>query len=142
MFSKEARHNYILDAISGTPISNQAELVANLIAAGFSVTQASISRDLHELGIAKREGRYARERTASAAYGPISLRTSGDSLLVLRCLPGIASAIAVEIDRANIPEIAGTLAGDDTIFIAASTSADRSQIAARFRLLFGGIDEQ
>ncbi len=141
MFSKEARHNYILEAISDVPISNQAELVENLTAAGFSVTQASISRDLHELGIAKRDGRYALERTA-AAFGPISLRTSGDSLLVLRCLPGIASAIAVEIDRANMSEIAGTLAGDDTIFIAARTSADRPLIAAKFRQIFGGIDEE
>lgn len=142
MFSKEARHNHILEAISEVPISNQAELLESLTAAGFSVTQASISRDLHELGIAKRHGRYALERTATAAYGPISLRTSGDSLLVLRCLPGIASAIAVEIDRANISEIAGTLAGDDTIFIAARTSADRPEIAARFRQLFGGIHEE
>jgi len=141
MFSKEARHNYILEAISEAPIGNQGELVESLTAAGFSVTQASISRDLHELGIAKRDGRYALDRNPMPSYGPISLRTSGDSLLVLRCLPGVASAIAVEIDRADIPEIAGTLAGDDTIFIAASTSADRKQIAAKFRQLFGGIDE-
>ncbi|HQZ82247.1 MAG TPA: hypothetical protein PLR83_03425 [Pyrinomonadaceae bacterium] len=141
MVSKEARHSYILEAISETPIVNQAELVESLTAAGFSVTQASISRDLHELGVAKRDGRYAIERNALVSYGPIRLRVSGDSLLILRCLPGVASAIAVEIDRADIPEIAGTLAGDDTIFIAASTSADRSQIAAKFRQIFGGIEE-
>lgn len=141
MVSKEARHNYILDAISEKTIVNQAELVENLTAAGFSVTQASISRDLHELGVAKRDGRYALSHSSAANYGPLSLRTSGDSLLIVRCLPGVASAIAVAIDKADIPEIAGTLAGDDTIFVAAGTAADRSAIATKFRILFGGIED-
>lgn len=142
MISKEARHNFILDTITERPIANQAELVADLTAAGFSVTQASVSRDLHELGVAKREGRYTIAGKTAQNFGPISLLTSGDSLLILRCLPGIASAIAVEIDKANLVEIAGTLAGDDTIFIAVRTTADRSRIAKRLKSLFGGIEEQ
>ncbi|MBS1769947.1 MAG: arginine repressor [Acidobacteria bacterium] len=141
MISKEARRNFILETITETEVANQAELVERLTAAGFSVTQASVSRDLQELGVAKRDGRYTIDGRAARNFGPISLVTSGDSLLILRCLPGIASAIAVEIDKMDLNEIAGTLAGDDTIFIAARTSSDRSGIVTRIKSLYGGIEE-
>ncbi|KXJ99544.1 MAG: ArgR family transcriptional regulator [Acidobacteria bacterium OLB17] len=141
MVSKEARQNFILRAIGENTIANQAELVDSLTDAGFSVTQASVSRDLHELGIVKRDGRYVLERPSRPAYGPISLVHSGDSLLVVRCLPGVASAIAVEIDKAALPGVAGTLAGDDTIFIAALSSSDRERIAEKLHDLIGAVDE-
>ncbi|MBX3282255.1 MAG: arginine repressor [Acidobacteria bacterium] len=141
MISKDARHNFILQKVEENRIANQAELVESLRSAGFAVTQASISRDLQELGIVKQDGHYAISRTPAPNYGPLSLSRSGDSLLILHCLPGIASAIAVEIDKARIPEIAGTLAGDDTIFIASRTAKGRAAITATFRHLFGDIDE-
>ena len=54
----------------------------------------------------------------AAARGLLSLQPAGDALIVARCEPGLASALAVEIDRARLPELIGTIAGDDTVFIA------------------------
>ena len=88
--------------------------------AGFPATQSSVSRDLEELGVVKQRGFYIVPQTpdGASARGLISLAPAGDFMLVARCEPGLASAVAVEIDRAKLVEIAGTIAGEDTIFIA------------------------
>jgi transcriptional regulator of arginine metabolism len=73
-----------------------------------------------ELGIVKHHGYYSlpRAENGAAARGLLRLETAGDVLIVARCEPGLASAVAVEIDRAALAEVAGTIAGEDTIFIA------------------------
>jgi transcriptional regulator of arginine metabolism len=90
--------------------------------AGIPATQSSVSRDLDELGIIKHRGFYALPRAAdgASARGLLSLVPAGDCLLVARCEPGLASSVAVEIDRARFSEIVGTIAGEDTIFVALS----------------------
>jgi transcriptional regulator of arginine metabolism len=120
MLDKDRRHRKILSLIAAKPIGTQGELSALLERAGFVVTQSSVSRDIAELGIVKRRGRYVvpRATDATQARGLLSLETAGASLIVARCEPGLASAVAVEIDNAAIPEIVGTLAGEDAIFIA------------------------
>ncbi|HEX8072579.1 MAG TPA: hypothetical protein VF546_21705 [Pyrinomonadaceae bacterium] len=117
---KEQRQQKLLRLVRARPVSTQAELVAYLTRAGFAATQSSVSRDLEELGVVKQHGRYAVPRAAdgAAARGLLSLDVAGDALVVARCEPGMASAVAVEIDRAALPEVVGTLAGEDTIFIA------------------------
>ena len=91
--------------------------------AGVSATQSSVSRDLEELGVVKHHGRYALPHAnGDSTRGLLSLDVAGDVLVVAKCLPGRASAVAVEIDDAAIPEIVGTLAGEDTIFIAVARS--------------------
>ena len=117
----------MLKLISAERIASQAELARRLRSRNFDVTQASISRDLDELGVVKSSGAYTlpQRPTGAAAFGIRSLAPSGDSLIVARCDSGLASAVAVRIDAARLPEIVGTIAGDDTIFIAVRNS--RSQ---------------
>ena len=117
---KDSRQKKILSLIQAKRISTQEDLTAHLERAGVVATQSSVSRDLIELGVVKQRGAYVLPKAASgaAARGLLSLETAGDTLIVARCEPGLASALAVEMDRAVVPEIVGTIAGDDTIFIA------------------------
>ncbi len=117
---KEARQKRILSLIRAKRIGTQEELSALLERAGVAATQSSISRDLLELGVVKHHGHYALpgNSNGAAARGLLGLEAAGDVLVIAKCEPGLASAVAVEIDRAFMPEIAGTLAGEDTIFIA------------------------
>ena len=117
---KETRQQRILNLIRAKRIGTQEELTAHLERAGVAATQSSVSRDLVELGIVKHRGHYTLPRSTNgqAARGLLSLDMAGDVLVVAKCDSGMASAVAVEIDRAKISDIVGTLAGEDTIFIA------------------------
>src|SRR6476619_1555601 len=117
--NKRDRQQTILSLIHAKPIGTQADLRTLLERAGVPATQSSVSRDLEELGVVKHHGHYTLPRTnGGAARGLVSLDQAGDSLVIARTVPGLASAVAVEIDAAAIPEIVGTIAGEDTIFIA------------------------
>ncbi|HUQ31302.1 MAG TPA: hypothetical protein VM095_04240 [Pyrinomonadaceae bacterium] len=117
---KETRQQRILGLIRAKRIGTQEELTAHLERAGVAATQSSVSRDLVELGVVKHRGHYTLPRSSNgnAARGLLSLETAGEVLVVAKCDSGMASAVAVEIDRAALTEIVGTLAGEDTIFIA------------------------
>ena len=126
---KQTRQKRILNLIRAKPIGTQEALRAQLERAGVSATQSSVSRDLEELGVVKHHGRYALPHAnGDLTRGLLSLDVAGDVLVIAKCLPGKASAVAVEIDDAAISEIVGTLAGEDTIFIA--TRDQKSQRAA------------
>ncbi len=117
--NKHERQQKILSLIQAKPIGTQEDLRVLLERAGMTATQSSVSRDLEELGIVKQHGHYTLPRANGAsARGLLSLDQAGDSLVIARTLPGLASAVAVEIDAAAMPEIVGTIAGEDTIFIA------------------------
>ena len=117
--NKRERQQRILGLIQAQPIGTQEDLRARLEQAGMPATQSSVSRDLEELGIVKQHGHYTLPRANGAsARGLLSLDHAGDSLVIARTLPGLASAVAVEIDAAAITEVVGTIAGEDTIFIA------------------------
>lgn len=119
MMQKSERQKKLLRLIQAKPVGTQEELRALLERSGVPATQSSVSRDLEELGVVKHHGRYTIPRANGAgARGLLSLDLSGDNLVVARTEPGLASAVAVEIDAAAIPEIVGTIAGEDTIFIA------------------------
>ena len=116
---KKERQQKILNLIRARPIGTQEDLRVQLERSGVAATQSSVSRDLEELGVVKHHGRYALPHAnGDSTRGLLSLDTAGDILIVAKCLPGRASAVAVEIDDAAVPEIVGTLAGEDTIFIA------------------------
>jgi transcriptional regulator of arginine metabolism len=136
---KETRQQRILSLIRAKRIGTQDELTTHLERAGVTATQSSISRDLVELGVVKHHGHYTlpRSTNGSAARGLLSLDTAGDVLVVARCDSGIASAVAVEIDRAAIPEIVGTLAGEDTIFIAVTDRKAQRTAIRKIWELFG-----
>jgi transcriptional regulator of arginine metabolism len=135
---KSERQKAILKIISAAKITRQDEIAASLGNLGFVVTQASVSRDLVELGVEKVDGVYSRPRAGSSPspFGLVSLLPSGESLLVAKCASGLASASAVTIDAAELPGIAGTLAGDDTIFIAVSKGASQQDVADSLYELF------
>jgi transcriptional regulator of arginine metabolism len=116
---KGERQNTILDLIGKNQIGTQEELTEALQSQGFAVNQSSVSRDLVELGIVKTNGFYTvPSKTNYASFGLISLEIAGESLIVAKTETGFAGAVCVRIDNAEIAEIVGTIAGEDTIFIA------------------------
>jgi transcriptional regulator of arginine metabolism len=117
---KHERQKRILELIGTEEIHSQAELTVRLDSLGISATQASVSRDLDELNVVKVHGAYALPRIEGpgSQLGPVAFQRVGENLIVGKCSSGLASAITVRIDSAAIPEVAGTIAGDDTIFIA------------------------
>jgi len=132
---KHHRQQALLRAVQRQHLATQGDLVRALRAAGFAATQATVSRDIVELGLVK----VARDGTH--AYAPPSAATPGGgmerlrrfcedypvegaiaaNLVILRSLPGTANALAAALDASRLDEVVGTLAGDDTVFVAAST---------------------
>lgn len=135
---KSLRQKKLLSLVRAKPFANQGELRDSLERAGFATTQSSLSRDLEELGIVKHRGHYAIPKTnGSAARGLLSLDLCGENLVIARTEPGLASGVAVEIDGAVIPEIVGTLAGEDTIFIAVPDAKAQRTAMKKIWDLFG-----
>ncbi len=135
---KDSRQKRILSLIRAKPIGTQEELTSLLERAGVPATQSSVSRDLEELGVVKHHGHYTVPRSNGAAVrGLLSLDLSGDNLVIARTEPGLASAVAVEIDGAAISEIVGTLAGEDTIFVAVRDQKAQRVTMKKIWQLFG-----
>lgn len=127
---KAWRQSQILDVIDQEPVASQEELRVHLATRGITATQATISRDLKDLGLVKRAGDGAYERPGVERSSPATeeqlRRAIGtlvrglervDTMVILRTDPGQAQSVAVLIDRVKLDEIAGTIAGDDTILI-------------------------
>lgn len=135
---KRERQKKILNLIRVKPISTQEALRHHLERAGVAATQSSVSRDLEELGVVKHHGRYALPHAnGETTRGLVSLSFAGEVLVVAKCLPGRASAVAVEIDDAALPEIVGTLAGEDTIFIAVRDAKAQRTASKKIWEIFG-----
>ena len=137
--NKETRQKKILSLISAKRIGTQEELRGLLERGGMEATQSSVSRDLLELGIVKHRGAYALPKATNGAgrRGLLSLEAAGDALVVARCEPGLASAVAVEIDRAGLSDIVGTLAGEDTVFIAVGERKSQRMVIKKVWEIFG-----
>jgi transcriptional regulator of arginine metabolism len=135
---KSRRQQKILSLIRVKEIRTQTELVRELERAGLEVNQSSVSRDLVELGIVKNRGVYVVPGSADPTQTQRlrGLRVAGDSLIVLKCDSGFASALTVEIDKAHIPEIIGTIAGDDTIFVAVNGRKNQDTCVRALNNLF------
>ncbi len=147
---RRQRQRAILELFERQAVHNQAELVVLLEHAGFAATQATVSRDIHQLGLVKVPitgggARYAQPRAVPPpAAADRALRqhaafiTAVDkvsTLLVIRTRSGHAHAVANAIDECALPEIAGTLAGDDTILVMVRHDKDRPLLLRRFREL-------
>ena len=132
--------------ISSQQLGSQEEVMSALQREGFSVTQATLSRDLKQLKVAKastlggsyiyvlpNETMYKRVSTASTVRemmqmpGFLSIHFSGN-MGVIKTRPGYASALAWNIDRSDIPQIMGTIAGDDTIFIVTREGSSHQEV--------------
>jgi len=136
---KNERQKLILDVIASRDISRQDELAHLLHESGVEVTQASVSRDLFDLGIVKVDGKYVRAEISdprSNPFGISALDPCGENLLVIKCASGLASAAAVRIDAEQLNEIAGTIAGDDTIFVAVPDVSRQKAAMKKLRALF------
>jgi transcriptional regulator of arginine metabolism len=139
------RRGAIVRLLRAGQIRKQTDLVHMLKKAGHDVTQSSVSRDLRDLGVLKASGRYVLppdELTRSNGdFGTLAqfvrqLRRAGPAITVLRTTIGAAQSVAVAIDRAEWPEVAGTLSGDDTIFIATADARAQQELIGRLRALF------
>ncbi|MBS0379979.1 MAG: arginine repressor [Proteobacteria bacterium] len=139
------RRGAIVRILKDGLVRKQADLVRLLKKEGHAVTQSSVSRDLRDLGVLKASGRYVlppdEVTRANGDFGSLSqfvreLRPAGGSITVLRTTIGAAQSVAVAIDKAEWPEVAGTISGDDTIFIATATPRDQQELISRLRTLF------
>jgi len=146
---RDQRLQAIAALIRARPIASQEELADGLAAQGFTVTQATISRDLEQLGAVKvrRDSRltYALpQQLAPASDGP-EMRTVirdwvrsvdvAGNLVILRTPPGSAHVVGVALDRADLPQVVGTICGDDTIFVAIRDAAQAPGFAEELRAL-------
>jgi len=148
---KTRRQSAILDAISHQPVRSQEQLRRQLQGAGFDVTQATLSRDIRDLGLVKggADGAYqAPSRVAPNGQVAKSLlqRALTDyltrvdrvqQLVLLRTGPGQAQILAVALDGARLPEVVGTLAGDDTILVIAPDVRRARALVKRLEQLAG-----
>ncbi len=148
MASRLQRHERIAALIQAHPVHSQHELLDLLDADGISTTQATLSRDLRELDVFKTAAGYVLSNGVPTTNGDdASLARTltrellsadcGSGMVVLKTMPGHANALAIEIDRARLPEILGTIAGDDTIFISTRTARQAKQLTDRFRQMAG-----
>jgi transcriptional regulator of arginine metabolism len=139
---RHKRQLKILELISTRAIRTQEELAEALAAEGWEVTQSSVSRDITSLKLGKVGGAYRRPARAVAARDPDEQRiadgvltadVAGDVLVVLHTSPGEANRVAVAIDRLAWPEVVGTIAGDDTIFLATRNPTAQRGVLKRLR---------
>ena len=129
---KQGRQSMILELIENHDVETQEELSALLREKGYEVTQATISRDIKELKLVKVQSENGTYKYAPSGKEPlgrldvfrrvfrdtvVSVEAAA-SLVVVRTMPGSANAAAEAIDVMNLPDVAGTLAGDNTIFVA------------------------
>ncbi|MEW6125698.1 MAG: arginine repressor [Acidobacteriota bacterium] len=136
---KRERQKKILEIIKAHAVGTQEELVKRLSARGIDATQSSVSRDIVELRLTKLGGRYVAPQLngAGVTLPRIELNTAGDHLIVLKTEVGQAQPVALKIDYANLKTIVGTLAGDDTVFIAVKDLANQKAAIQAIRKLFG-----
>jgi transcriptional regulator of arginine metabolism len=129
----------ILSLLQDHKVQSQGEIVELLRARGISATQSSVSRDLRELGVAKRGDRYVLPPESAPAlddFGTVAafvrdIRPAGPCLTVIRTTAGAAQSVAIVLDRADWPDVVGTISGDDTIFVATTGAAAQRRVLAR-----------
>ncbi len=144
--AQNLRRDAIVRILRQTTVARQAELVDLLHREGFEATQSSVSRDLRELGIVKGAERYllpaVEDALTPSHFETVQTfvkgyRAAGPTLTVLRTTVGAAQSVALAIDKARWPEVVGTIAGDDTIFIATESPRTQRRLQDRLRSTFG-----
>lgn len=149
---KHERHNAICELLSSSQITNQDELRRKLRKRGFAVTQATLSRDFHELRVYKGPTGYALPNGNGMAAvaeeeddGPPSVAEVLESFglrvrhamnqVILRTLIGGAQPVAAALDHEEWPEVVGTLAGDDTVLIICQDARHAAEVESRLRIM-------
>ena len=146
--SKSARQRQILDLIGAEPVRTQSFLVHRLVRAGFCINQSTVSRDIRELGLVKvasRDGGYRytrqdvvvpmqRRHLSTLRELVIAVAGSGDTA-VLKTDPGNAHPVGFALDKLELEQVVGTVAGDDTVFVLLSESVDWRSFRDRWESL-------
>lgn len=144
---KKSRHDKIIEIIEGDDVGTQEELADRLKKAGFPVTQATVSRDIRELGLFKaatqdgaqkyvaleqsesyREDKYV--RVLQDAYASAEM---AQNIVVIKTVSGMAMAVAAALDAMEFPEVVGCIAGDDTIFAAVHSAEEMRVLTDKIR---------
>ena len=145
---KQKRRNTILSIINSKTIETQSELTQELLNMGFTVTQATVSRDIKDLHIIKCQTGDGRYRYAQA--GASGFQNGGDRIksifansvlsvdcalnqIIIKTLSGMAQAAAITMESMSRPEVLGTVAGDDTVLVIVRSSKQAQALAARLQ---------
>jgi transcriptional regulator of arginine metabolism len=143
--AQKLRREAIVRILRSVAVGRQAELVELLRTEGHDATQSSVSRDLREIGVVKAGDRYllpgSEDPPGHGQFEAVrsfirGYRAAGSSLTVLRTTAGSAQSVAIAVDKARWPEIVGTIAGDDTIFIATAGARMQQRLHDRLRITF------
>lgn len=146
---KSDRHEKILSIISEHTVETQDELLKRLREGGFKATQATISRDIKELRIVKTLGSDGKYRYVAASESGADMRTNfsqlftssvisvdhAQNIVVIKTLSGMANAVCASLDSTDNTVVVGTIAGDDTIFIACRTNENAAGFCETLRQL-------
>jgi transcriptional regulator of arginine metabolism len=150
---KPFRQSTILEIVDAEPITSQEQLRERLHGRGIEATQATLSRDIRDLGLVKRAADGAYRRPALAELdGPVDpdavlgtavaeylrRQEAVEQMVVLRTDNGMAQPLAVAIDRARLPEVVGTIAGDDTILVICRTRENAGELTRHLEALMKG----
>jgi len=149
MIMKYSRHSKIFEIIENKDIETQDELANELRAAGFQVTQATVSRDIKEMRLIKvltKDGRYkyasirekegvVNDRFLKIFRNSVTSIDHAGNIIVIKTLVGSASAAAVSIDALNLKQIVGSIAGDDTIFLVVKDQETVPELMKQFKEL-------
>ncbi len=142
--SRQERQNRLIRLIEEKDIETQQELTDILLSEGYKVTQATVSRDIQELGLVKISGngqksRYVKpldprlQRLRGLFHQSVLNIDSTENFIVIKTLSGAANSAAMLIDHLDNPEIMGTIAGDDTIFILVKTKTEVLRIVRQLK---------
>ena len=150
MAEKQERQKKIIELIDNNDIGTQEELASRLTMAGFDVTQATVSRDIRELHLSKvplgdggqKYAVVAREANVGDRYQRVLQEGLTDmdlaeSLLVVKTVSGMAMAVAAALDAMDLPQVVGTIAGDDTIMLALRRRDDTGPVMEILRQIKG-----
>lgn len=143
MISKKARQGRILEITRKRLVRSQEELSALLKRDGIEVTQSTLSRDIRELGLVKMRGSYQVSSQAPAAppdeivrraFEQFVIRTGlSGNIVMIKTSPGNAHSVGVVLDAAEWPEVLGTVAGDDTVFVLLRSVNSGRKVLGRIR---------
>ena len=148
--ARSRRQKAIAELIRAEPLASQEEVTARLRAQGFATTQATVSRDLDRMGAVKvkrggimsyalpdqiSDSDWAASRLQKIVSEWVQSVEATGNLLVLKTPPGSAHLVGLALDQARLPEIAGTICGDDTLFVALRDGSAAAAVEARFRRL-------
>ncbi len=149
--TKKDRQNLILELVGELEIDTQEELTAVLNQKGIAVTQATVSRDINELNLVKVAGKskkfkYARVQIQSPALTEKSAKhfreivesmTCANNLIVVKTISGNANAAGMIVDKIHIPQVLGSVAGDDTLLIVTKSNHDAEIMLKRLKEMMG-----